>query len=583
MIKKIGVENFRVFKDYTEFEIKPITLLTGPNNSGKSSLIKLLLLLKNGLNHLDFKSGDHNLESFDKILNWEIGKKELLIKLPLEDFMFKGFSIIYTYEKSLVQKIIISKADKVLLEFQIDIPNSKPKDFEFLKPENVNNLCINILFFIDLIYSQKLLILNSERKLVELQKIPLTDTNIFLHDSLESEEKDDEFFTDTDDLDNFFEENLLIPPNALKNEILRLEKNYLLFEVFSENQNITKSIEQELKDYQKEIFENLNFHYSIMNERRHGRLNLLNQCLKKVLKQVKEEMLLKIQEQFTGQEVVIKENILCQIMFNSYSELEENSVHIILDLINLFNGNRHFNSNYFFTDKIEFISASRGSQKRVLHNSSENDIDQIVLEYSQKEKKNEEYLEEVLKILEIEGELVIERHENFISTVYIQSQKQKISLADLGYGYSQIIPIALKICNMIPDEGPLNIDNVSNEKVLIIEEPEANLHPNLQAKLGDIFLLTLKFFPHLKFIIETHSEYLIRKLQFLTAKDQLPTSDSIIYYFNADKFVTSKEPKVKKIEITETGNLTDSFGPGFFDEVTQLQFDLMKVNMEQRN
>ena len=72
-------------------------------------------------------------------------------------------------------------------------------------------------------------------------------------------------------------------------------------------------------------------------------------------------------------------------------------------------------------------------------------------------------------------------------------------------------------------------------------------------------------------------------MQFLTAKDQLPTSDSIIYYFNADKFVTSKEPKVKKIEITETGNLTDSFGPGFFDEVTQLQFDLMKVNMEQRN
>jgi AAA15 family ATPase/GTPase len=49
MINKIGIENFRVFKDYTEFELRPLTLLTGPNNAGKSSLTKLLLLSKNGI------------------------------------------------------------------------------------------------------------------------------------------------------------------------------------------------------------------------------------------------------------------------------------------------------------------------------------------------------------------------------------------------------------------------------------------------------------------------------------------------------------------------------------------------------
>jgi AAA15 family ATPase/GTPase len=31
--KKIRVKNFRVFKDYAEFEIRPITILTGSNNS----------------------------------------------------------------------------------------------------------------------------------------------------------------------------------------------------------------------------------------------------------------------------------------------------------------------------------------------------------------------------------------------------------------------------------------------------------------------------------------------------------------------------------------------------------------------
>ena len=34
MIKKIGIENFRIFKELTEFELAPITVLTGTNNSG---------------------------------------------------------------------------------------------------------------------------------------------------------------------------------------------------------------------------------------------------------------------------------------------------------------------------------------------------------------------------------------------------------------------------------------------------------------------------------------------------------------------------------------------------------------------
>lgn len=40
----LGIENFRIFKDYTEFDFAPLTLLTGANNSGKSSLIMVLLM-----------------------------------------------------------------------------------------------------------------------------------------------------------------------------------------------------------------------------------------------------------------------------------------------------------------------------------------------------------------------------------------------------------------------------------------------------------------------------------------------------------------------------------------------------------
>ena len=50
-LENIGLKNFRVFEKETWFGFAPITLITGPNSSGKSSLIKAILLLKDNLEH----------------------------------------------------------------------------------------------------------------------------------------------------------------------------------------------------------------------------------------------------------------------------------------------------------------------------------------------------------------------------------------------------------------------------------------------------------------------------------------------------------------------------------------------------
>ena len=42
----LAIDNFRVFKEKTEFEFAPLTILTGTNSSGKSSLIKAIRILK---------------------------------------------------------------------------------------------------------------------------------------------------------------------------------------------------------------------------------------------------------------------------------------------------------------------------------------------------------------------------------------------------------------------------------------------------------------------------------------------------------------------------------------------------------
>jgi predicted ATPase len=46
MIQRIRLRNFKAFRDTRPIELKPITILAGPNSSGKTSIIQSLLLLK---------------------------------------------------------------------------------------------------------------------------------------------------------------------------------------------------------------------------------------------------------------------------------------------------------------------------------------------------------------------------------------------------------------------------------------------------------------------------------------------------------------------------------------------------------
>ena len=140
-MSKIGIKNFRVFKEFTEFEIKPITLLTGPNNAGKSSFTKLLLLLKNGINKLNFNEGLHNLESFDKVLNWENKQDTLELFFDNEiPFLTDDFKVQLTYRINEINKISISNNINTLLQCNYDNDN----DDDFASGQSLKDLGIGI-------------------------------------------------------------------------------------------------------------------------------------------------------------------------------------------------------------------------------------------------------------------------------------------------------------------------------------------------------------------------------------------------------------------------------------------------------
>ncbi len=48
-LKRLTLERFKSYSEPTSLEIAPLTILLGRNNSGKSSLIQALLLLKQTL------------------------------------------------------------------------------------------------------------------------------------------------------------------------------------------------------------------------------------------------------------------------------------------------------------------------------------------------------------------------------------------------------------------------------------------------------------------------------------------------------------------------------------------------------
>ena len=109
--------------------------------------------------------------------------------------------------------------------------------------------------------------------------------------------------------------------------------------------------------------------------------------------------------------------------------------------------------------------------------------------------------------------------------------------------------------------------------VLAIEEPENHLHPRLQSLLADMFLEAYEKFG-VMFIVETHSEYLIRKSQVLVKKWYEEKKDATIKCpFNTYYIPVNGVPY--SLGYRKDGKFSESFGPGFYDESANLTFEIM--------
>ena len=147
-----------------------------------------------------------------------------------------------------------------------------------------------------------------------------------------------------------------------------------------------------------------------------------------------------------------------------------------------------------------------------------------------------------------------------------KGSKEAYNLADMGFGFSQVMPILVQIWSILNRTQKGQSGAIATPFICVIEQPELHLHPRFQAKLAEILvraaLAAKKADIDLYLLLETHSEVIVNKIGLLTAAKVINKEDSSIVLFS--KNIDSPNTKVELSEYDESGFL-QNWPYGFFD------------------
>lgn len=551
-MKSISFKNFRRFADFPEFKFGDITILVGGNNAGKSTLQKALLLVFDNLKTLKKKASKFNI--FDD------GFETPQFRFDANEFHDLNLG---TFGRSLFTG---SKEQEMEFTLQIDNfpiriiiePDANGEDLPVAKVAliEVKDIKRHILYTFNF---------NTRRMRVEFEQIEGNGSPEFDKIQARIEELREKLAHE----DDAFEA-------AMANQ--ELEKLLKVRNAFVHNvQEESATAEADINNYlgikgERRItngalpgyIENIEAYTSTIGIKSTPIKGLLDEDDEPESDTPEEDVWNNSEDDRANEQVLAdKKSLILESAAALESELRRPHVYYI---------QAHGVSQkmlYTIDDKNDFMAQAihEYARRGVVHGSF---TDTFIRKWMSEFGIGTDY-----EIKSIGGEGY---------TFSVITPNGKMNLADMGMGTNQLMVLLLSLATIMFEEGHHGKDGGKSfvPKFIIIEEPEQNLHPRLQSKLADL-ISEVAMDDSYKFLIETHSEYLIRRTQVLVAEMNIENEDELekqnpfkVYYFPANDMPYD-------MKYLPTGRFENKFGEGFFDEASTAALTISKLERRKKN
>jgi hypothetical protein len=511
MFTSLKIKNFKAFKNEQTIRIAPITLIYGPNSAGKSSIIQSMLLLSQSLKNLDALK---NLELTPKGPHLDLG-------IP-QNYLHKG-NVNLPLEFSFTNKITIDR---------IGGP------FDRKKQSKKETKC----FDTKIVISYKQEDVNDSYSPLKLVKVsykisPVNEISEFSFSFIPSLSDKTEFILETKKDANSLAQLL----HNCGGEIMRLTR-------LRSSTNISEDVAKFTLSQAYEFLSTSKFtsaQFSTISP--------------------------------TGffPTYVPRNSFYQEKNYEGQSDASEDIAQSLNRLMS------HFNEPILRAVKNgDYISGLRNSPQRfyALSNAKDyvgksgEDMATLLYRLAKSQKSNE--LNKWLKILDIPYSIKVEPvKDNLAGSLLIIKLKDlrnnvEVTPSDVGIGISQILPLLVQgLSDIAKDSRRSFSGRVGSLKY--VEQPELHLHPRLQANLADFFIKTTETNKQLKWLLETHSEALILRLQKRIRNNMLNPDLVAVHYVNP---VKGGHSEVIELRLDQDGDFIDEWPNGFFEEAYKEKF-----------
>lgn len=524
-MEKISFKNFRKYKEFPELDLKGVTILVGENSSGKSTFTKGLLLLVNYIT-----SNVKRYGAFDFV---ECEGESVPSALP---FSFKDSSFKHIFIDTFYQALC-NKADKGEIEFSCAIDEYEISVFVSLPPS-----------------------LAFGKEWEEFKQIygDSYDYGVFLENYPKYRKETPEYYKNQIDKDeaairiisindtqkhlcytiNFELLSITVEASALSDEewtrLCELKKNF--GELYPDDAEY-EELKSEIKSLeQKRIVASPEFWGP-------SKPNTPYALLKYSVDMIAESKVWP--QRITPTLSDIETRDFVDSVQKSYDRLN----HILKDLY----------VDYIYAHSVHQLSSYR------LNNDADEYMDRIINDYyMQSNSETDKLVQGWMRQFKLGDRVMLKKDKNGYLEVSVGNGVDEELLSAKGIGTIQLVLMFFKLA--------LFVCRKESHKIMLIEEPEQNLHPALQSELTQLFVdIHNKY--GCQFVIETHSEYIVRRSQLIVNELGCDACQPFaLYYF-------SKDGSPRFIGYDKDGSLTDQFDDGFYNVAEDINYKLLTSSL----